>query len=437
MKKVLMISYYFPPAGGPGVQRVLKFVRYLPEHGWEPIVLTVRNGSYPNIDSTLLKEVPTNLMVVKTKTFEPFTLYKLLTGKERSEGIPIGFIDVDQAAPIEKLSNLIRANLFVPDARVGWYPFAVSAGRQLLQRERPNLVFTSGTPHSVHLIGKRLKKLSGRRWLADFRDPWTTIYYNQYLLRFGFVDDIDRSLERSVLASADIVTTVSRSLADELSQRAPADSGKYEILPNGFDEDDFKGVPVEQTSKFRITYVGNLLPNQNPPVFWKVLRQFLDEDSQLASQFELFLIGNIDQSALKSLEEYGLSRWVTHRTYVAHRLAIEYMRQSPILLLLVPNIANNRGILTGKLFEYIGARRSILALGPPGCDADDILQETATGTMIQFDDRNAMRSTLSSLVRHWRSGELKRPQGNPTRLNYTRRKLTEKLARLFDSLVES
>lgn len=436
MKKVLMISYYFPPAGGPGVQRVLKFVRYLPQYGWKPIVLTVRDGSYPNTDLTLLSEVPEDIAVIRTRTLEPHSFYKMLTGKKRSEGIPIGFIDVDQASPLEKLSNLVRANLFVPDARIGWYPFAVSAGREILERENPDLLFTSGTPHSVHLIGKRLKKLSGKKWLADFRDPWTTIYYNEQLLRFGFVDDLDRLLERSVLTNADTITAVSQSLVEELSQRVPPETGKYEVLPNGFDEDDFKLVHAEQTSNFRITYVGNLLPTQNPPLFWKSLRQLLDDDPDLASRFELFLIGNIDRSALNSLRESGLNRWLTHRQYVPHRTAIEYMVQSTVLFLLIPNVANNKGILTGKVFDYLGARRPILALGPSGGDADKILRETEAGTLVRFDDENGMRSTLASLVKQWRKNQLKSAHGNRARLNYTRRKLTEKLASLFDSLVE-
>ena len=240
MKRVLVISYYFPPSGGPGVQRMLKFVKYLPDFGWQPTVLTVRadHASYPDLDATLEAEIPASVEVVKTRSWDPYALYARLQGKSRTEAVGVGFVKDEAEGWMQRLAKWMRANLFLPDARVGWVPFALHAAKRMMEQEPFDVVITSGPPHSTHLVGRALKRRFGCRWVVDMRDPWTDISYYKELPHTPPALRMDAALERSVLSRADAVISVSEGVGDLLKAKAPLH--QYETLPNGYDPADIE-----------------------------------------------------------------------------------------------------------------------------------------------------------------------------------------------------
>ncbi|MBL4624026.1 MAG: glycosyltransferase [Flavobacteriales bacterium] len=274
MKKVLIFTYHWPPGSGPGVQRFLKFCKYLPEFGWEPIVVTVKDGSYPSIDHTLIDDIPENLKVHKTKTFEPFTIYNALRGK-KGKSVSVGLIGIkDSKSPIQKLSMHIRANYFIPDARKGWKSYAIKEAKEIVEKEKIDLIITTGPPHSTHLIGLDLQAKHTIPWVADMRDPWTEIHYNKDLPRSEKTKKKDLELERKVLSAANHVITVSDGLKEQLIKYNSAASVVY----NGYDEDDYKSQEKHQTEKFTLSYIGNLKPNQHIKSLWKVLAELCEEN---------------------------------------------------------------------------------------------------------------------------------------------------------------
>ena len=350
-RKVLVITYYWPPAGGPGVQRVLKFVKYLPEFGWRPIVLTVKKGEFPALDETLLQDIPVDCLVHKTNSFEPNLLYKKFIGLNDGESIPVAVLAEKKPGWKKRLSNWLRLTFFVPDAKIGWMPYAVKAGTDIIKKEKPDLILSSSPPPTVHLIARGLAKRHKLKWVADFRDPWTGIHYYQRQSRFVLSERFDHDLEQQVLQDADQIITVSKSVERELQRKmAPR---RCTVIYNGFDADDFKNlVAPRQSDKFTLAYTGSFKANQNPDDLWAAL-QDLARNDDFKTHFKLHLTGNVHEAIKDSLERYQLSQYVMLEKYVPHTQAISNMRNSAALLFIIPDAPDNKGILTGKLFEYL------------------------------------------------------------------------------------
>ncbi|MFW6249360.1 MAG: glycosyltransferase, partial [Bacteroidota bacterium] len=360
-KKVLIITYYWPPASSPGVYRFLKFARYLREFGWEPIILTVKKGSYPSYDYTLLNEIPEDLTVYQTSTIEPFAIYNKLTGK-KGKSVPVGIhYDPKEKGTLKKMIFYIRANYFIPDARKGWAYFAKRKAKKIIQKERVDAIITTGPPHSTHLTGLYLKKHFDIPWIADFRDPWTNIYYNHLFPRTKKTKKKDYLLETKILTKADCITVVSKGMYNEFSSRAK----RIEILPNGFDKKDMPQKKDIKTREFIMSYIGNFKHNQNIENLWKALDELKNENEQFQKFFKLQITGNVHDDTIESIKKYKLTGIVHFENHVPHHIAVQKMVKSNLLLFIIPQAINNHAIITGKLFEYIASRTPILSIGPP------------------------------------------------------------------------
>ncbi len=432
MKRLLFVTYYFPPSGGPGVQRSLKFVKYLPEFGWRPTVLTVRpeSASWPDPDPDSVADIPEDTLVERTGAWDPYALYARLLGRKKQEVISVGFTGEDGTTPGRRFARWLRANLFLPDARVGWVPFATARARALM-RQKYDAVLTTGPPHSTHFAGLALRRTHGTPWLVDFRDPWTEIDFQSELPITGLARALDAFLERRVLRNADGFAVVSASMQRRFAQRGYMS----EVIENGFDPADFEeGTPSHTVSRdaFVVAHVGNMNRSRNPEALWKAL-----SDPEAASDYpalQLRFTGHVDPAVLASASASCSGVHLDTLPYVPHRAAIDRMREAALLLLCINRVQGAEGIPTGKLYEYLASGRPVLALGPADGDAARILQETGAGRMFDFDDADGVRAFLHTHYEAWRAGS---PiQGAPADriARYSRREQTRQLAALLSSL---
>ncbi len=436
MKKVLIITYYWPPAGGPGVQRVLKLAKYLPRFGWQPVVLTVKNGDYPALDQSLEAEIPSDVTVYKIPIWEPYDLYRKMMGIKKSEPIPVAVLTQQQNPSFKsKMVRWLRGNIFIPDARISWYFNLVREAEKIIQTEDIQALFVSSPPHSLQLAGLKLKQKCNLPLVADFRDPWTDIYYYKDLKRLKLTRRIDSNLERKILRKADRVLTVSPALKRLFESKAP--DTKCSVIYNGFDETDFDTIQSSKQEKFLIGYVGNFSANQNCPVLWNILQKLLESNSAFKKSFRLAFTGKIHQDIISSINENGLGEVTEFNDYKPHNEAIEAMRRASTLLFVIPDTKSNEGILSGKLFDYLASGTPLLSVGPPDGDAAEILSETGAGPMVAFDDEEGLKNRILRLFSAWQENSLN--EFRPERLKikkYERREMAGQTARLLDALCE-
>ncbi len=422
MEKILIITYYWPPSGGAGVQRWLKFSKYLPEFGFEPIILTVdeNQASYAQHDYSLLKEINPDLSVYKTKTFEPYNLYRKLTNKKE---IPYGgFSNQKKVTFFEKLTRFIRGNLFVPDPRKGWNRYALKKAIELVNAEQIGVVVTSGPPHSTHLIGRRIKERTGIRWIADFRDPWTDIYYYKSLYHSKLATRFDRYLEKSVLTEADKIITVSEEVGKLLLQKIPGHIEKIVVIPNGYDEEDFDLVEPVRNEKFTITYTGTISISYRIDQFIEAVCQLPD---RVKEQLKIRFVGNVPDEIIDLFHRKNLGALIEVLGYVPHKQAISQMLGASILLMAIPDSPDNKGIVTGKFFEYLAAKRPILAIGPLDGEVDRMINKCHAGKLVSYDETEKMRLFILEIFEQEQRGQ----KGSQTKgtEQYTRRNLTKEL----------
>lgn len=426
MKKVLIITYYWPPGSGSGVQRFLKFSKYLQDFGWEPVILTVKNGTFPAYDESLENDIPKNIKVFRTKTFEPFAWYSLLTGnKSNSTNLNAG---TKKNTFLKRLLLYIRANFFIPDARKGWYPYACKKAKSIIENESIDAIITTGPPHSTHLIGHHIKKHFKTPWIADMRDPWTSIFYNDLFPRSKSTKRKDKALEDKVIKSADLVTVVSQGMYDEFSVNAKRICTIY----NGYDEDDFKDVKKQRPSQFTVCYTGKFLSSQNVESLWKVLKDLVLENEDFKNDLKINLVGNVEQNIFDSINSFHLSSFLKFDGFLSHKAAIEKMSESALLLFIVPKSENNHLIITGKLFEYLAVLKPILSLGPQG-NASEILTENGRSPMIDYDNYNEIKSQIMSTYEDWKNSKSYSLSSEKVS-QFSRKKLTGLLAEQLNSL---
>lgn len=387
--KVLIITYYWPPAGGSGVQRWLKFVKYLPEFGITPVVYVPKNACYPTIDEKLLEEVA-DVEVLMHPIFNP---QDILPKKKQKTGV----------ANISKGGFLswVRGNFFIPDAKVFWVKPSVKYLSKYIVKNKIDVIISSGPPHSMHLIAQKLKKTINIKWIADFRDPWTTLYYTEDFNLSKFAKRKNEKLEQKVLGNADIVLTVSKHLKKDFLKK----SKNVEVITNGFD-DEVLVENIQLNAKFSISHIG-LLPRQsNPVLLWEVLKELLEENNNFKHDLEIALTGNVSNEVIKTIQKNGLTNNLKLQDYVPHNEAIRLQKQSQVLLLLIPNTKNSKGILTGKLFEYLTAKRPILAIGNEQGNLAEILTETNAGTIVGFNNKTKLKSVILDLYAKFKKDEL-------------------------------
>jgi glycosyltransferase involved in cell wall biosynthesis len=429
VKKVLIITYYWPPSGGAGVQRWLKFAKYLPEFGIEPYVLTVDPGfaSYPQTDKSLVEEVPGNLKVFKTRSLEVLRIISGLFGKDQ---VPYGgFSNIERKGLLQTVLRFIRGNFFIPDARVGWKRYALKKARDLIRQYDIRTIITTGPPHSTHLIGLKLKKKLPVKWIADFRDPWTDIYFYSDMLHTPVAKSIDRRKEKEVLENADMVIAINKSTSELLKSKINIrGEDKFSVITNGYDEDDFN-YPALPGGEFIITYSGNLSEHYRPRVFFKALARV--KALYTGIRFRFRVAGCISSFTERQIREHGLDDIYENLGYVSHQKLTGLLKTSTVLLYSFPVTISYSGS-SGKLYEYLAAERPVISLDSPGSDAAAIIKECEAGKNFSRDDEAGMFEYLCHLVEIFRHrGEVK--AGNGLHRKYSRKNLTADLSRLLQA----
>ncbi len=423
MKRALIITYYWPPAGGPGVQRWLKFVKYFREFGVEPIVYAPENPNYPLIDENFASEIPSDIEVLKQPINEPYRFAKLFS-KKKTKQMSSGIISKKEISAVEKLMLYVRGNFFIPDARVGWVKPSVKLLSKYIAENPVDVVITTGPPHSLHLIGMQLQKDLNVKWIADFRDPWTTIHYHKSLRLNKASERKHKALEASVLKSADIITVTSPTTKQEFEMIAET---PIEVITNGYDISE--KIDFKMDSKFSISHIGSLLSERNPEILWKVLAEICKEDTSFKNDLQLKFAGAVSDDVKQSLENFQLMENCEVLGYVSHSEALRLQHKSQILLLVEINSAETRAIIPGKLFEYLAAKRPIIALGPKESDIEGIINETKSGKFFSYWDDDELKTEILQLYKDFKNGELKIASEGIEK--YSRRELTRQMVSLI------
>ncbi|MHC0440713.1 glycosyltransferase family 4 protein [Flavobacterium sp. 3-210] len=423
-KKLLIITYYFPPAGGPGVQRWLKFVKYLPEFDIQPIVYIPENPTYPIVDEGLVKEISDKVIILKNKIWEPYQLASIFS-KNKTKKISSGiFPHKKKQTFLDKTFLWIRGNLFIPDARVFWVKPSISYLEKYIKENNIDTIVTSGPPHSLHLIGLELQQKLSVKWFADFRDPWTTIGYHKALRLSTYAEKKHKNLEHKVLNSADEIIVTSKTTKTEFEAIT---NKPITVITNGYDVETVDKQTLD--SKFTLAHIGSFLSDRNPPFLWEVLVELLQEVPEFKTHLEIKLIGAVSQEVLDALNENQLNHYLNLVGYVSHKEAVEHQRKSQVLLLIEINSDDTKSIIPGKLFEYMVSNRPIIAIGPKGSDFADIVTQTNTGVFFDYSEKAKLKSVILDFYNQFLEGKL---QANGIGLQqYSRKNLTKKLAQLI------
>lgn len=423
-KKVLILAYYWPPAGGPGVQRWLKFVKYLPEFNIEPVVFAPENANYPIIDESLTAEVSKDIEVVKLPIAEPYAFAKFFS-KGKTDTISRGIINENKKQSlIEKLLLFIRGNFFIPDARVGWVKPATSFLLEYIQKHNIETIVTTGPPHSMHLIGLNLKQKLGLKWVADFRDPWTTIGYHKQLKLTKASEGKHKALEKQVLTKADQIIVTSSVTKQEFQQIT---NQSIEVITNGYDDETSEVIKLDV--KFTLSHIGSLLAKRNPEILWKSLSELVEENDDFKNDFQLNLVGFVSENTLESIKINNLTNHVNEVGYVSHSESVKFQKKSQVLLLIEIDSEETRCIIPGKLFEYMVSNRPIIAIGPIASDVEQIIKNTNTGKFFDYHDLESLKKTILDHYMAFKQGNLKT---HPIGLQkYHRKSLTQSLSNLL------
>lgn len=421
--KVLIVTYYWIPAGGPGVQRWLKFVKYLPDFGVEPIVYIPENPTYPIIDQDLKIELD-QLTLLKKPIKEPYKIASFLS-KNKTQKISSGVIPTPRKQSfLDKLLLYIRGNFFIPDARVSWVKPSVSYLEKYITDNNIDTLITTGPPHSLHLIGLGLKEKLNLRWIADFRDPWTSIVYHKELKLSALSEKKHKELEKKVLNTADQIIVTSPSTKVEFSQRT---SKPIEVITNGYDVEPLERQELDE--KFSLAHIGSFLSERNPRVLWKALREIVKENPGFKNDFELKLVGVISQEVSDAIREFRLDSFVKNLGYLPHKESVIEQRKSQVLLLIESDSEETKMILPGKLYEYMASHRPILAIANENSDIKNIIIQTNTGVFCDYFEKEKIKDTILKYYTLYKENNLK---SSPIGLQFfSRKNLTKKLAELI------
>jgi glycosyltransferase involved in cell wall biosynthesis len=432
MPKVLIITYYWPPSGGSSVLRWLKFTKYLREFGWEPIIYTPDNPESQEIDESLLKDIPENVEVIKTKIWEPYSIYKWLTGRKQSDRLGVALMTNKKSSRLfSHISLWIRSNLFIPDPRRFWVKPSVRVLGAYLSAHPVDAIVTTGPPHTMHLIGLGIKKKMGIKWVADFRDPWTNIDFYRDLLLTKAADHYHKKLEQEVLKNADCVVTVSDSWAEELRLLG---ANRIKTISNGFDYESLSDNELVDDGKFTLMHLGSIPQSRNPVDLWKVLADLVKMNPAFTSCLQIKLIGKIDLQVIESIEQNALIEYVKHESFIPHEQTFQQLTSASVLLLLINDTPNAKGILTNKFYEYLSAHRPILTLGPADDgDASKILAVTGAGKIFKYSDTKGLKSHILTLFELYSQHNLKVENNEIDR--FSRKNLTRELSELLNELI--
>ena len=432
MKRILVVTYYWPPTGGSGVQRWVKFSKYLPSKGWQPVIYTPENPEQLARDESLLKDVPECVEVLKTRIFEPYEIYRRLTGKKKggASGGEVNPLNAGKKSFSAKLAVWIRGNLFVPDPRAGWVKPSVKFLKKYILEHPVDAIVTTGPPQSMHLIGLGLKKALGAdcpRWIADFRDPWTQMFYFKHMGLWPLAERKHRRLEKKVLDGCDAVISVTPLVQKDFQAKT---STPVHLVTNGFDPDDFPSGEVPRAEgEFRITHTGLFASDGNPLELWKVLAAKCEEDPAFRSALRIRLAGKVDAGIIAAVNAAGLGGNLCNLGYLPHDITSLEQRQADILILPLRQEPEYLKVLPGKIFEYLAARRPVLGIGQENGAAAAVLSGSGAGEMFDWDRAGGMRAFVEREWDRWKAGD--RACVGSDISGYSRPALTEKLIELI------
>ncbi len=432
-KRVLIITFYWPPMGGGGVQRWLKMVKYMREYDWEPVIFTAKDASNPIHDESLFSDLPPQLETIRQEVFEPYDLYNRFLGRKKGDKVFQGFVDEKgQKGFLKNIAVWLRGNVFIPDARMFWIKPSVKSLNQYLKENSVDAIISTGPPHSTHIIAYKIKKKFNIPWLADFRDPWTNIDFYQQLKLTKLADARHRKLEKRVMQKSDALVTVTWNWGDEMTEIRRSE---VDVITNGFDPADFVQAKGKQPDKFNILHAGSLNRDRNPHAFWLALEKLLKEEPELSDKLSLDLIGPLDFSVTESLNKHNLSKYLNRIENLPHDEVVKKMTEAAILLLPLNDTPNISGVVPGKLYEYIGAKRPILAIGSPKGDSAKIMNMTGAGKISDFGDELNAYENLQSYYQLFKSGELKVESKNAEQ--FSRRNLVGDIAKVLNRISQN
>ncbi|HOV11759.1 MAG TPA: glycosyltransferase family 4 protein [Bacteroidales bacterium] len=433
MKKVLFITYYWPPAGGAPINRILKFYQYLPEFGWEPIILTTEGGDFPFEDDSLLKEVRPETKIFRSKGLSLHKIFSKVSPKSKKNFVPYGFTDASKSSFMDKLSRWVKYN-FIPDTRFPWYFSTVDKAVKIIKEEKVDLIFSSSPPQTNHIIARKAAKKTGLPWVADFRDPWTDVFWLlNNSIRWKFIHNIDKRIEHKTIARMDEVITVGPSLVEILQRKT---SKKIHLITNGYDDKYFCKLEYKPNLKFRITYAGSLSKEQDPACFFNAM-ELLKGNKEFYENTELFFLGNFPTYLIDLVNASPYKNQTKFSPYTYYVDSLESIAASELLLLIVPKTDDNKCIITSKLFDYMGAARPVVAFGPVDGDAASVMNAAGAGQMFDYSDSKNAADFILQCFQNWKDNQSSSFADKNKIEEYTRRNLTQRLAAIFDKAVRS
>lgn len=429
MRRVLVITYYWPPSGGSGVQRWVKFSKYLPSLGWQPVVYTPENPEMPSTDMTLFGDIPNEAEIIKTRINEVYGIYRRLTGGKKGGG-EVNPINSQKKTWKQNLAMALRGNLFIPDPRVSWVGPSVRFLKKYLAEHPVDVIVTTGPPHSMHLIGLRLSRATGIPWIADFRDPWTRMFYFKHLHLGSWALRRHYSLEKQVLDGATRIIAVSPLVRDEFMTMTDT---PVDLITNGYDPEDFEQ-PLEPDGFFNITHTGLFAADGNPETLWQVLAEKCAEDAEFSRSMRIRLVGKTDTQITASIKAAGLGSNLVDLGYRDHNVAVREQMNASMLILPLRKEPEYRATLPGKLFEYLASLKPVLGIGQKDGAMAQVLSETKAGEIWDWDEKEGIRSFVDTCWMLYRTGSGWDRTENTEQ--YSRRSTAARLARLLDSLTQ-
>lgn len=430
-KTVLIITYYWPPCGGSGVQRWLKFVKYLRGNGWEPIVYTPENPECPSIDESLSSDIPEGVTIVRQPIREPYSLYKRFTGQKKNARIGTGFMSENKKPRLaEKISVWIRGNLFIPDARRFWIRPSIRYLKTWLKSHPVDSIISTGPPHSMHMIALGIHKAVHIPWIADFRDPWTESDIYEDLMLTQQADRKHHRMERMVIEQATRVVVVTQTLKNIYEKRY---NRKIDMIPNGYDPMDFETESIETDPTFTLTHVGSMVRSRNPEILWEVLAGLCKENDTFRSLLKIKLVGKTDIAIFDSISQAGLDSFVEKIDYLPHDKVIRYEKKAALLLLVLNRVSTVHTFIPAKIYEYMAAGRPVLCIGPTDTDSAATLRECRAGETVDFDDESRLRTVIENNFNQFQAGKLSVDSKKIER--YSRKNLAAEIASVLDEIV--
>ena len=431
MKRVLVITYYWPPSGGSGVQRWVKFAKYLPSEGWQPVIYTPSNPDLGSIDESLLSDIPSEAEIIKRRIFEPYGIYRKLTGSKGQIKVEANPGGGGKGSFLKRLSMWVRGNLFMPDPRCLWIRPSVRFLTKYLKEHPVDVIVSTGPPQSMHLIARNVSLATGIPWVADFRDPWTKIFYFKHLMLGKRAERKHHELEQMVLDDATAVVAVSPLVQADFAAMTKT---PVCLVTNGYDESDYTETIVPEKG-FNVVHTGLLTAEGNPVELWKVLGKKCREDADFAASFRLTLAGKTDETVLESIRQAGLGDYLTDLGYIDHNKAVMQQRKASVLILPIREEPETKAILPGKLFEYLAARRPVLGVGTGEGAMAEVLKETGAGQIFDWDDRAGISDYVERLWSAFGSGEVMTATADIEK--YSRRMTTRKMVEIFEQVTDT